>query len=150
MKKLLFLLMSVACLSVYSQETSNQKVNEKFVFHQWETLNATSGETLKSFTVTGVIVDASINNKDYLSISIADVYTYNLTIVNKVIDYPQEDIKVVMYQGGEIIEDKGTYTASVFFVYDLKKNEKIPEFVRFQIHNSPNVMILSGIIKLSN
>ena len=150
MKKFLFLLMSVACFSVYSQESSNQKVNEKYVFHQWETLNATSGEILKSFTVTGVIVDASINNKDFLSISIADVYTYNLTIVNKVIDYPQEDIKVVMYQGGETIEDRGTYTASVFFVYDLKKNEEVPEFVRFQIHNSPNVMVFSGIIKLNN
>jgi hypothetical protein len=55
-----------------------------------------------------------------------------------------------MYQGGETIENMGTYTANIFFVYDLSKNENVPELVRLEIHKSPNIMQFSGIIKLDN
>ena len=97
-----------------------------------------------------MIIDATIEKQNYLVISIPEVHTYTLQIVNKVVDTSQKNIKIVMYQGGEHIENMGTYTANIFFVYDLSKNRNVPELVRLEINNSPNIMLFSGIIKLSN
>ena len=97
-----------------------------------------------------MIVDATIDNKNYLLISIPDVHTYQLQIVNKVVDTPQKNLKIIMYQGGETIENMGTYTANIFFVYDLSKNKNVPELIRLEINNSPNIMQYSGLIKLDD
>ena len=150
MKKSLFiLLLYCLCVNVKSQSEENYIVKEKFVFHQLDFLETGTDRILDSFPDgSGVIIKTEIESQDFLIIHIPDVYTYKLQIVNQVVDKPNSDCKVVMLQGGEIIEGQGAYTANIFFVYDLIKNENTPEFIRFQIHNSPNILVFSGIIKL--
>ena len=53
-----------------------------------------------------------------------------------------------MYQGGENISGLGSYTANVFFNYNLQQNTKIPETIRFEMDGSPYIYELSGIIKI--
>ena len=151
MRKLVFLLLSVFYINVGAYASTEYIVNEKLVFHKLEVLETGTEKVLDSFSnFGGVIIDATIEKQNYLVISIPEVHTYTLQIVNKVVDTSQKNIKIVMYQGGEHIENMGTYTANIFFVYDLSKNRNVPELVRLEINNSPNIMLFSGIIKLSN
>lgn len=151
MKKIALLLLSIVYINVSAQTSTDYTVNEKLVFHKLEVLETGTDKILDSFDEgSGGIIDATIQNKNYLMISIPDVHTYTLQIVNKVIENPQKNLKIIMYQGGETIENMGTYTANIFFVYDLSKNENVPELVRLEIHKSPNIMQFSGIIKLDN
>ncbi|MBQ2366148.1 MAG: hypothetical protein IIV54_05430 [Bacteroidaceae bacterium] len=151
MRKLVFLLLSVFYINVCAYASTEYIVNEKLVFHKLEVLETGTEKVLDSFSnFGGMIIDATIEKQNYLAISIPEVHTYTLQIVNKVVDTSQKNIKIVMYQGGEHIENMGTYTANIFFVYDLSKNRNVPELVRLEINNSPNIMLFSGIIKLSN
>lgn len=61
-----------------------------------------------------------------------------------------ESTKIRMYQGGERIEGVGTYTANVFFNYDLRKNSEIPENIYLKLDNSPNYLVFYGIMKINN
>ena len=116
-----------------------------------EVLETGTDKVLDSFPEgSGMIIDTTIDNKNYLLISIPDVHTYQLQIVNKVVDTPKKNLKIIMYQGGETIENMGTYTANIFFVYDLSKNKNVPELIRLEINNSPNIMQYSGLIKLDD
>jgi hypothetical protein len=138
-------------LSCYGQSFNDVKMKEKFVFHQLDFLETGTDKLLYSpDNIKGLIVTSSYDNKEYLTISIPGVHTYYLHIINKVVDTPEPDMKVIMYQGGETIENVGTYVANVFFVYDLQKNTSIPEFVRLELHNSPNILMFSGLIKLTD
>lgn len=152
MKKVLLILLCCISVGVKAQDASNYIIKEKLVFHQLDILETETDKLIDSFPEgSGMILSVDINSTDYLCISIPDVHTYNIQIVNRVEDKPSEDIKVVMLQGGETVEingEKGTYTANIFFVYDLRKNSETPEFVRLQINGSPNILKFSGIIKL--
>lgn len=149
MKKVLIIMFLLSHLNCMAQTSSNYEIQEKFVFHQLDILETETDVQLESFSDGGgMIIRARIEERDYMIISVGDIHTYNLTIINKIEDTPDDNIKVVMYQGGEKIEGKGAYTANVFFVYDLSKNVSTPEFVRFAINGSPNVMKYSAIIKL--
>lgn len=151
MRKVILLLLSVFFIGVSAQTYSGYTVNEKFVFHKLEVLETGTEKKLDSFSgCRGVIIDATIEKQNYLMINVPEVHTYTLQVVNKVVDTSQKNIKIVMYQGGEHIENMGTYTANIFFVYDLSKNRNVPELVRLEINNSPNIMQFSGIIKLEN
>lgn len=152
MKKILLFLLCCISVGVKALDANNYIVKEKLVFHQLDILETETDKVLDSFyEVSGMILSVDIDSTEYLCIDIPDVHTYNIQIVNRVEDKPSENLKVVMLQGGETIEingEKGTYTANIFFVYDLRKNSEIPEFVRLQINGSPNILKFSGIIKL--
>ena len=74
----------------------------------------------------------------------------NYKLLIRLLTPPQKNLKIIMYQGGETIENMGTYTANIFFVYDLSKNKNVPELIRLEINNSPNIMQYSGLIKLDD
>lgn len=126
-------------------------INEKYLFHKMEVLETGTDKLLDSFPgMGGMVVSATAHGKEYLIISIPKVHTYELQIVNRAEeDITEQNLKIVMLQGGETIENVGIYTANVFFIYDLKKNLNMPEIIRLEINNSPNIMQYSGIIKLS-
>lgn len=151
MKRYIYLIFCCLSIPLCAQTSGNFTINEKLIFHKLEVLETGTDKVLDSFPEgSGMIVDATIDNKNYLLISIPDVHTYQLQIVNKVVDTPQKNLKIIMYQGGETIENMGTYTANIFFVYDLSKNKNIPELIRLEINNSPNIMQYSGLIKLDD
>lgn len=151
MKKYILLLLCCFSISLFAQTSDNYTINEKFIFHKLEVLETGTDKVLDSFSEgSGMIIDATVENKNFLLISIPDVRTYQLLIVNKVVDTPKKDLKIVMYQGGETIENLGTYTANIFFVYDMSKNKNVPELIRLEINNSPNIMQYSGLIKLDD
>lgn len=144
----------LCCISIgiKAQDASNYIIKDKFLFHQLDFLETGTDKLLDSYPeVSGLILSVDIDSTEYLCIAIPDVHIYNIQIVHRVEDKPSEDLKVVLLQGGETVEingEKGTYTANIFFVYDLRNNSEIPEFVRLQINESPNILKFSGIIKL--
>lgn len=148
MRKLLFALVLTFNAICMAQNSSDYTIQEKFVFHQIDVLDTKTDEVLQSFPDgSGLIIRANIQKTNYMIISIGDFHRYSLTIVNKVEDFPRKDVKIIMYQGGGKL-DVGTYTANIFFIYDLSKNKNTPEFVRLEINGSSNIMKYSGIIKL--
>ena len=149
MKKHILLLLCCFSISLFAKTSDNYTINEKFIFHKLEVLETGTDKVLDSFSEgSGMIIDATVENKNFLLISIPDVHTDQLLIVNKVVDTPKKDLKIVMYQGGETIENLGTYTANIFFVYDMSKNKNVPELIRLEINNSPNIMQYSGLISV--
>ena len=151
MKRYIYLIFCFFSIPLCAQTLGNFTINEKLIFHKLEVLETGTDKVLDSFPEgSGMIIDTTIDNKNYLLISIPDVHTYQLQIVNKVVDTPQKKLKIIMYQGGETIENMGTYTANIFFVYDLSKNKNVPELIRLEINNSPNIMQYSGLIKLDD
>lgn len=151
MKRYINLIFCCLSIPLCAQTSGNFTINEKLIFHKLEVLETGTDKVLDSFPEgSGMIIDTTIDNKNYLLISIPDVHTYQLQIVNKVVDTPQKNLKIIMYQGGETIENMGTYTANIFFVYDLSKNKNVPELIRLEINNSPNIMQYSGLIKLDD
>ena len=151
MKRYIYLIFYCLSIPLCAQTSGNFTINEKLIFHKLEVLETGTDKVLDSFPEgSGMIIDTTIDNKNYLLISIPDVHTYQLQIVNKVVDTPQKNLKIIMYQGGETIENMGTYTANIFFVYDLSKNKNVPELIRLEINNSPNIMQYSGLIKLDD
>ena len=151
MKRYIYLIFCCLSILLCAQTSGNFTINEKLIFHKLEVLETGTDKVLDSFPEgSGMIIDTTIDNKNYLLISIPDVHTYQLQIVNKVVDTPQKNLKIIMYQGGETIENMGTYTANIFFVYDLSKNKNVPELIRLEINNSPNIMQYSGLIKLDD
>ena len=136
-------------MSMNAQTNKNYTINQKFKFHSLEFLETGTDKLLEEFPEgEGLVINAISNNQEYLIISIPGVHDYYLQIVNKVEDTPEENLKIIMYQGGEKIENLGTYTANVFYVYDLSKNNEVPELIRFEINNSPNIQQFKGIIRL--
>ena len=126
-------------------------IHEKLVFHKLDVLETGTEKPLESFENTGgVIIRGKVGEQEHMIISVYEVYDYDLTIVNKVVGEPRDNIKMIMYQGGGNFKGMGIYTANVFFVYDLSKNKETPEFIRLEINDSPNIMKYSGIIKLED
>lgn len=150
MRKFSYLLVCMIYLNVNAQTSDNYTINEKFVFHQFDVIEKGTEKVLETYSIGGVVVDVTISGQNYLGISIPRVHDFNLIIANKVTDTPTKDLKLVMYQGGEKIKDIGTYTANVFFVYNLNSNSNVPELIRLELDNAPNIFQFSGIIKLDN
>jgi len=150
MKRLIILFLTcIVIMSMNAQTNKNYTINQKFKFHSLEFLETGTDKLLEEFPEgEGLVINAISNNQEYLIISIPGVHDYYLQIVNKVEDTPEENLKIIMYQGGEKIENLGTYTANVFYVYDLSKNNEVPELIRFEINNSPNIQQFKGIIRL--
>lgn len=147
-----FLLSLFLCFScaLYSQNNEKYIIDEKFVFHQVDVLETGTDKEIESFpNVRGVIIRTKVNNRDYMLIALPDIITYELNIVNKFEEDFKNNTKIIMYQGGGSVEGLGMYTANIFFMYNLTKNKETPEFVRLEINNSPNIMLYSGIIKLT-
>lgn len=154
LKKLLLLLFFIP-VYLLAQDKDKIIIEQKFVFHQLDVLETGTNKVLDSFPDGGgMILNCKVNNQDYLIIDISGVHTYQLQIVNKVEDIIEKNLKIIMYQGGEKIENigpesvSGTYTANVFYVFDLEKNKYTPDLIRLEINGSSNIMQFSGIIKL--
>lgn len=147
----IIVLILLCLVSFSSNAQSKYSVLQKFKFHSLEFVETETDKPLDSFPEgQGLVINCEVEGKEYLLISIPSIHDYNITVVNKVTDTPEKDIKVVMYQGGEKIESLGTYTCNVFYVYDLSKNQTTPEFIRFAINGSPNIQIFKGLIKLED
>lgn len=150
MRRLIILFLTcIVTMGMNAQTNKNYTINQKFKFHSLEFLETGTDKLLEEFPEgEGLVINAISNNQEYLIISIPGVHDYYLQIVNKVEDTPEENLKIIMYQGGEKIENLGTYTANVFYVYDLIKNKEVPELIRFEINNSPNIQQFKGVIRL--
>lgn len=139
MKKLILLLILLLPVCVYANETT-------FVWHKMVVYDR-NDNVLDNFSGKGLIIETEINSKKYICITIGKESTYEIQIVNTVVDNPAENIKVVMYQGGQTINDK-IAVITVFYIYLTDKNKVIPESIRIDVNNSDNVIELSGLIKL--
>lgn len=136
-------------ISLYAQSSNNYHVVEQFVYHQLEIIDAQTKQTIESFNdYKGVIVSAIVDEQEYLIIGMTKDMTFKLMIVNKAEDIFEEKWEIRMYQGGEKISGLGSYTANVFFYYNLQRNTKIPEAIRFEMNGSPYIYEISGIIKI--
>ena len=118
MKRYIYLIFCCLSILLCAQTSGNFTINEKLIFHKLEVLETGTDKVLDSFPEgSGMIIDTTIDNKNYLLISIPDVHTYQLQIVNKVVDTTQKNV---------------------------------PELIRLEINNSPNIMQYSGLIKLDD
>ena len=143
MKKLLFLLLLViVALEITAQEV---EVIEKYIYHKISAVETDSGEPITSdVDMKDVIMFSKIENEEFLVISVQDIHTYFLTIVEKE-EKLSENIRTRIFYG---FESKGDYVATVFFFYDISKNELVPDNIWLRIEGSPNIIVFSGIIKL--
>ena len=124
-------------------------VEQKFVFHQMEVIDAKSNELVESLPITGVIINIKIKQTEYLTISFGD-WSYNMQIVNKIDEMGEYNIRVITYQGGEQLPNGSTYVANTYFFYDNDKNKNTPEAVRLDIVDSTFKMKFTGILKLKD
>lgn len=98
MKRYIYLIFCCLSIPLCAQTSGNFTINEKLIFHKLEVLETGTDKVLDSFPEgCGMIIDTTIDNKNYLLISILDVHTYQLQIVNKVVDTPQINLKIIMY-----------------------------------------------------
>ncbi len=134
---------------LYAQNGNNYHVNEQFVYHQLEIINAQTKQTIERFDdYKGGVASAVIGEQEYLIIIMTEDMVFKLVIVNKAEEVFEGKSKIRMYQGGENVSGLGSYTANVFFNYNLQQNTKIPETIRFEMDGSPYIYELSGIIKI--
>lgn len=135
--------------SLNAQNGNNYHIVEQFVYHQLEIIDAQTKQTIENFDdYKGGVASAIIGEQEYLIITMTKDMSFRLMIVNKAEETFDEKWKIRMYQGGEKISGLGSYTANVFFDYNLQQNAMIPETIRFEMNGSPYIYELSGIIKI--
>lgn len=150
MKRLtLIICMCLLTSSLNAQNGNDYHIVEQFVYHQLVIINAQTKQTIESFDdYKGAVASAIVGEQEYLIITMTKDIGFNLMIVNKAEEIFDDNWKIRMYQGGGKIDGLGSYTANVFFNYDLQYNTKIPETIRFEMDGSPYIYELSGIIKI--
>ena len=144
MKRTIIILMFLLA----SMVVSAQEVAEKFVSHKISAIETDSGEPIASnVDMICPIVSAIIEDKEFLVIS-TDALTYTITIVEKKEEKSSDNVLTRTFYGFENMEGVGTYVATVFFFYDLSKNESVPDAIYLRIEGSPNILIFAGIIRI--
>ena len=140
----------VLAFALASMTVSAQNIVEKFVSHKLDIVESDTKRPIHSdVDLKYVIASVFIDEQEYLIISNPNIMTYNLIVFNKAEEIVNSNTKIRMYQGGENIKDVGTYTANVFYYYDIQRNESIPESIWLELDNSPNILIFSGIIRIN-
>lgn len=150
MKRLLLTIcLYLLSTSLNAQNGNNYHIVEQFVYHQLEIIDAQTKQTIESFDdYKGGVASAIVGEQEYLIITMTEDMGFKLVIVNKAEEVFEGKWKIRMYQGGENVSGLGSYTANVFFNYNLQHNTKIPETIRFEMDGSPYIYELSGIIKI--
>ncbi len=145
MKKNLTIILLLISFSSIAQNYTK----EVYAYHKITILDRK--DNIKSSDDTkGLVLYAKIyadKKEEYIDISVGKKSILSLQIVNKLTDFPDPNIKVEMFQGGQKKGDK-YLLANVFFVYLTDKNKNIPEKIRIDIINAQSVIELSGLVKL--
>ncbi len=153
MKRLIVaIFITIICINSFAVFAQSECIiRDKYIYHSTEVIETSTGKTIDpESNLMGMVILATVNNVDYLVITIGDEAFLYLEVVNVVENSMENDMRIKMYQGGEYKEGVGIYTADVLFAYDESKNSTIPEIIRVEVHNSPNIIIFSGIVRLNN
>lgn len=148
MKKLFLIVVLCLCgLSVYAEESV-----ESYAYHSF-TVNDRDFNVQEDYNgdgkPLGLIINAEIDGTKMIGITLGEETVYEVQVVNIEEEYDsQNGQKWIMYQGGMKFNDE-IVVLNVIFVYDMAKNTNIPETVLVDVHNSPTIMELSGLVQLN-
>lgn len=147
MKYILFLFSLIGALCLNAAES-----HESFAYHSFTVKDRdfnVQDEFHGDGAPLGLILNAYIDDTQYIAITLGENTIYEVQVVNEVTDQDfAPGYKCLMYQGGMSFQGE-IVAINILFIYNLSRNTEIPDTVLVDVNNSPTIMELSGLVKLN-